>query len=784
MLLRRIKEVLQEAGTIKRNRVQEKLNQYGDTLQVLEIDLANLSAEMKRLDEEEHLVASSGVRNAINRLFFNDRIEAERIEREERREDVERRIKEIIERTKNVEEVIKVERAKGDKIDENIVKIGEAKNFQDLNIRTITEIRKILGENEIVLTPSDKAYIPVRGKKTPYLVCGFDSVNEDIISQIYFEEKIEIGQSKKVKVSKNIEEFNINSANGIENRFILLIPIDSIPRENILGATTDNKLKVKKFDELTGILIGNEKELSRINNKRLEKVGIKGVDTVEYIDTVLRILGEVSEYKSADIREFDGYQDIVFTNDGEEMKEALEDLYRIFPLIQKASIKDIKRHIKGSTKYNSLSDILYKAIGKDNEKIDSTIKELQERFKFEISEETKRIIDFVKCKRIKQEDKIIDNRDEYELYKNGQITKADLLLSALVKDSMRPKKKRNISKNQIVTDRRFKREKSQEEIVGSKRYNERVMELYADINSQLNEHGNLEIDTDLYKRTFNAYTDTMKHWKDVHDNFNYEIELDGKKYKVRPDSKDIDDVESIGENDSIYTAAKTTFTLNKLAHSYKRQVETMIRSKFGVETDEEVSEIREKIIGVYEGTYGEETIRELRGMGDKLLVKNQVQSLVKKVGERISLERGAFECKDKLIDYMTNKIIGLKENEKANYVYGQKTDESGTMFVLDIPNYEQLRVHVTVGSQIEKIKTILPEYPLDLLTENRGNVLVRGINPELKKKIEGVGNKAQQEIYIKENIDKQQAHEIFLLLGYHGKELLDVLGQGRKVGYR
>ncbi len=597
MLLKKVKQALKSIGYNKINKSQEKLNQYGYLMQELEIDLANLHAIKEQLQ--------------------------------------------IAKKVKETKDAIQKEKELQEKVEEKIEKIERAKDFEELNIKSIGTIKKLLQGEQIILSPEDINITSNNQlRRIPYIIYGFDNMSEDILSQIYTN-------------SKRVQEFNINSINGIKNRYIIIIPVYEIPQNNILGITSENRLKVKKFDSLkNAIILCSEKDLSKVHEKDIERIGVKGENIQDYVQSVITILGENLEESSVDIREF-------------------------------------------------------------------------------------------------------------ELYKYYESKQTET---------------RNLRKGKSIKSRYYQR-KSNMEVEHTRK---ETIKLFSRIMERCMENSEFKSSDDMYAKLTRIYTWTVDDWRKVHNRFNYELQLDNKSYKIRPDVADNNfPIDDKNENDTIYNAAKITYTVNRLAHAYKKQIELLIKSNFYVQDDNQVREIKDDIKKAYNNkereTEYKDIIRRLRGAGGKLLEANQVEKYVNIIGKRIELEKEAFKCKDSLIDYISNRMSELPMNKRKNYVYGQITDENGTALVLDIPMYEQLRVHVVSEIQKFQLQAKLPKYPLDILTMNRGNILVKGLNPELKQRLESLGSKWQMEEFIRENTSKQQAHEVFLLMGYQGEELINAV---------
>lgn len=337
------------------------------------------------------------------------------------------------------------------------------------------------------------------------------------------------------------------------------------------------------------------------------------------------------------------------------------------------------------------------------------------------------------------------------------------------------KKTKNLRKGKSRKNK-YSRKKNRDE---KESIRKKAINLFSKIIEVCNEEGEFTESDDLYGKITRVYMDTVDNWEKTHNQFNYEIKLGDKLYKVRPKvTEDNFPVKSQGENDTIYNAAKITYTVNRLAHTYKRQTDLIIKYNFKVK-DTKIEEIKGEVNKVYENRENEseyqKDVKRLRGIGGKILEKNQVEKYVKIIGETFELERLAFYCKNALIYYMINKISSLPQGTRKNYVCGHITNENGTILVLDIPMYEQLRVHATLKSQKFQLKSKLPRYPLDLITVNRGNILSKGLNQKLEQRLKEIGDKKQMEEFIRGNMDRQQAHEVFLLMGYQGEELINAV---------
>lgn len=801
MLLEKAKKPLQDVGYNRKNRIQEKLNQYGDTLLVLENDLAILDEQIKNLDRIEN-DSNMGFINKINSIFFSSKVAAEKEERTEKRLEIGRRKREIDTRIKTINSEVEKQKKKMVNVEKNLEMIEKAKNFQELNVKSIKSIRHLIKEENIVLTNQDRnMYTFYSNRDRAYLVYGLNELSDNILEQIYVDEEFEIEPAKKIKVTKNIEEFNVNSIDGIEDsKYFMLIPVDTISKENILGVTTENKLQVRKFDKLNGsIIICPESTLEDIQYKGIEKVGIKGENVSEYVDCVLKLLGETAELNSIDIREFSGYQEMDFKEANRDKDDIYNDVYNVLMEFKKRKclqVKDITKKLEGTTKYKSISDIFYKAIGKNAEDLEDFMKFFKEKLGIDVSEETKLLVKFVKGKVNnieKLEKKLVDRSAEFNLFKRGEITRNDLLCYSIIKDviiQQKDMKKRNIRLNTKNDFGRFNGENCRNRIIGSEEYIENANRIFDEIKMICEKNEEFKLDKNLYGAVEELYMYTVRNWKKVYDSFNYEIELDDEKYKVRPEITKAKVLASYDdEDDSIYNAGKITYTINKIAHSYKKQAEVLIKKNFLVEDEEKVEEILNKIIKTYNLREIEnderykQNIESLGNVGDTLIETNRVEYVVKLIAQRRKLQKSAFECKNELIDYMAYRLTNERNCKKKNYVYGYRTDVSGTALILDIPNYEQLRVHVVSDSQISNLQENLPEYPLNILTENRGNILVRGLNEELEKKLKGIGNKEKMQEYIKTHTDKNQSHEIFLLLGYQGRELINAMSD-KNIGER
>lgn len=613
MLLQKVKKALQDIGYNRINKIQEKLNQYGSMLQELEIDLVNLHKSPKSL-----------LQKINEELQINTEIE-------------------------NVRSRIEEEREKIEKIEEKIEKIGKAKNFQELNIRNTDIIKRLIQEEQIILTLSDiNTDCGNQDKKIPYIVFGFNNISDDVLSHIY-------------TGSKKVQEFNINSIKGIQdNKYIILIPIYEIPKENILEKTSENRLRIKRFYSLKkAIIICSEKDLSNISNKDIEKIGVQDGSSLDYVKTVLAILGENLEENSTDLKEF----------------------------------------------------------------------------------------------------------DLYKYYESKQ------------------SQKRSLRKGENIRNRCFRKVSKTEK----ENTRKEAINLFSKIIEICNENGEFTASDNIYGKIARVYTNTVYNWNELHNKFNYTIQLDSKSYKIRPEITENNfPIESGEENNSIYNAAKITYTVNRLAHSYRKQIELIIRNNFNVKDNNQIEETKEIINRAYENkergkeSEYQEDISRLRTIGGNLLQKNQVEKYVKIVGRKFELEREAFYCKNTLIYYIANRISGLPTNKRKNYVCGHITNEKETTLVLDIPMYEQLRVHVTSKKQKVKLQSQLPRYPLDLITMNRGNILSKGLNQKLEQRLKEVGDKRQMEEFIRENMSMQQAHEVFLLMGYQGEDLINAINCKKK----
>lgn len=303
------------------------------------------------------------------------------------------------------------------------------------------------------------------------------------------------------------------------------------------------------------------------------------------------------------------------------------------------------------------------------------------------------------------------------------------------------------------------------------------------------------------KEAMELYDTAKKEWKECYENSRKTggIFYKGMNIPIRPQLSEAfkSSYKRKGEN-RIVTSARLLHLENRLAHTFDTQLTDAIKETFGIQDNkedvrvEETKEFKNLKNQIELLTLIENNSNSSMEQAKYVSKKNDIDEILEldfgiKMNEKqftkideisrqlVNFRNKSFEGKNTLVEFVIKNMKTANEKKAGTYSYGLKENETGSFFVADIPEYEQIIVHIIDPHILSNLVDYADEYGLGLiLNEGKPSILVSGISNELKSKI---AKKSEEELIsdLQSNLSTEDLHKTLVRMGYSGKKLEDAL---------